>query len=95
VGRTLLSDAFDLDFGPFAPVLFPPGSQQNNNPTKIKFKGVGQECPTHTLLADPLTFYLSSRSGYHGANTIVEKYSNQRVDFVSIFGVVLKEVYFR
>jgi hypothetical protein len=64
-------------------------------PQQIKFKGVGQECPTHTLHADPLTFYLPSRSGYHRPKTLVEKHSNQRFALVSIFGVDFEEEFFR
>ena len=49
--------------------------------TKTNIKGVGQECSTQT--------------GYHSLKTIVEKYSNQRFAFGSIFGVDFEDVFFR
>jgi hypothetical protein len=38
VGRTLLSDAFEVDVGFVRKLLLG---------QKVKVKGVGQECPTH------------------------------------------------
>ncbi len=44
VGRTLLSDAFDLDFWPAKTRM---SRTKIKTKRKTKFKGVGQECPTH------------------------------------------------
>jgi len=46
VGRTLLSDAFDFGFG---------GGSVWIEIAKIKVKGVGQECPTHTQHLDAVS----------------------------------------
>ena len=46
VGRTLLSDAFDLFLTEYRNLL----PLTSNCKTSVKIKSVGQECPTHTNL---------------------------------------------
>src|SRR5271163_3432023 len=56
VGRTLLSAAFDFDFG------FPRGpAVKGKNNIKIKIKSGGQECPPHTQVLYQCWFHFVDR----------------------------------